>query len=159
MPTESTRFPSTRRFAIAILVGISSSCADSVGPADLVGNYALARINNAAPPHLVSATINCDLLLTGGHLELRTGDWSGLVVDTEEDCTRSGGTITLDSLRYLGTFRIAGGSLTFETQRSLDDTLRFTGPMNFGIVSLSVSDEVGGLPGPILMQFGPREPL
>ena len=148
-----------RRYAIAIFVGISSSCADSFGPADLVGNYPLARINAAAPPQLASATINCDLLLTGGRLELRTGDWSGLVVQTKEDCTRSGGTITLDSLRYLGTFRIAGGSLTFETQRSIDDTLRFTGPIKFGTVSLSVSDELQGLPGPIMMQFGPREPL
>ena len=147
------------RYTIAILLAISSGCTDSLGPAELVGNYALARVNNAPPPQLVSATITCDLFLIGGRLELRTSDWSGLILDTEEDCTRGGGIIALDSLRYLGTFRLSGGTLIFETLRSINDTLRFTGSVTLGTVTLSVSDAMRGLPDPILVHFGPRQPL
>ena len=156
---QSIKVFNMRRYALALFLGISSSCTDSSAPADLVGKYTLDRINNAVPPQLASATISCDLLITGGRLELRTVDWSGLIVNTKEDCSPAGGTITLDSIRYLGTFRTAGATLIFETLRSLEDTLRFTGPITFGKVTLAVSDAMRGLPGPIAMQFGPRQPL
>jgi len=152
-----------RRFmrgcAGAFLLAASSSCGDSLGPADLVGNYTLTRINEGAPPQLVSATINCDLFLVGGRLELRTVDWSALSLTQSQDCTRAGGSTFITSLLYLGTFRITGSTMTFETLRSIDDTLRFVGPIAFGNVTLSVSDVARGLPGPIVLRFGPREPL
>lgn len=143
----------------ALLLSVGASCGNSLGPGDLVGSYALAGINEDAPPQLVGATINCDLLLTGGRLELRTADWSALTLNQQQDCRRVGGPTSDTILLYLGTFRITGSTLTFETLRSIDDTLRFAGPVVFGRVTLSVSDVGRGLPGPISLQFGPRQPL
>ena len=109
----------------AFVLGITSGCGNSLGPTDLVGRYTLARVNEAPPPQVVGATISCDLLLTGGRLELRTSDWSALTLDQRQDCSRVGGPTSVTSLLYLGTFHVTGSTLTFETLRSIDDTLRF----------------------------------
>ena len=143
----------------AFVLGVTSGSVNSLGPTDLVGRYTLARVNEAPPPQVVGATISCDLLLTGGRLELRTSDWSALTLDQRQDCRRVGGPTSVTSLLYLGTFHVTGSTLTFETLRSIDDTLRFAGQIALGGVTLSVSDVVRGLPGPIALQFGPRQPL
>src|SRR5437016_4779576 len=73
----------------AFVLGITSGCGSSLGPTDLVGRYTLARVNEAPPPQVVGATISCDLLLTGGRLELRTSDWSALTLDQRRTAVAS----------------------------------------------------------------------
>ena len=141
------------------LVCFAGSCGDSLGPQDLIGGYPLVRVNGAPLPGLIGATVNCDMFLVGGRLELRTSDWSTLSLDEQQDCTRAGGAASTDTILYLGTFRVRDNTVTFATLRSLDDTLRFTGHVAFGNVTLAMSDTARGVWSTVTLQLGPREPL
>src|SRR5438046_10069574 len=82
----------------AFVLVVTSGCGNSLGPTDLVGRYTLARVNEAPPPQVVGATISCDLLLTGGRLELRTNDRSALTLHQRQDCSRVGSPRSVTSL-------------------------------------------------------------
>jgi hypothetical protein len=123
-------------------------CAEDVTSEDVVGSYMLATIDNKQPPRLIGGTSGCVTLLVGGRLELRPGpDWSDLALARAEDCRAVDGGVRTDTLRYLGRYFVSGGTLTFQTQHSLEDTLRFSGPVWLagGAVTLVVRDTIRGL--------------
>ena len=145
------------RLIISIAVAlVGLGCSDSLTPEELVGTYTLATIDNQGPPRLLSATIECDVLLVGGQLELLLSpDWSALSLAREEDCTRGGGSVSTETLLYLGRYWLEEGELTFQTQLSDEDTLRFSGPVRWGgvAVTLVVRDTIRGLGGPLSITF------
>ena len=133
---------------------VALGCSDPLTPDEVAGTYTLATIDDRLPPRLLGATIECDVLLVGGELALRPApDWSELTFAREEDCSRAGGSISTDTLRYLGRFLLRDLTLTFETQLSLEDTLRFSGPVRWGGVILVVRDTIRGLGGPMSIRF------
>lgn len=86
------------------------------------------------------------MLLVGGRLELLPApDWSYLALARAEDCRAVDGGVTTDTLGYLGRYFVSDGTLTFQTQLSLEDTLRFSGPVLWGGVTLMVRDTLRGL--------------
>ena len=133
---------------------VALGCADPLTPEEVAGTYTLTTIDNRLPPRLLGATIECDVLLLGGEMELVTGpDWSVLTFARAQDCSRSGGAVSTDTLRYLGHFRLRAATLTFQTQLSDEDTLRFSGPARWGRVTLVVRDTIRGLGGPMSIRF------
>jgi len=144
-----------RRLTIWIAsVVVALGCSNPLTPAEVVGTYTLATIDDRLPPRLLGATIECDDLLAGGELELLLApDWSVLTLARAQDCSRGGGGISTDTLRYLGRFRLQESTLTFETELSLEDTLRFSGPARWGSVILVVRDTIRGLGGPMSIRF------
>lgn len=137
-----------RRIAFVIAIALTLACADALTPESLVGTYSVTTIDGKEPPAVEAETAvgGCTTLLVGGWLELRPApDWSGLVLTREQDCRPVDGGVTTDSLRYLGRYWVDGATLTFQTQYSLEDTLRFSGPVWMGRVTLAVQDTVRGV--------------
>jgi len=113
----------------------------------MVGTYTLSTIDGKKPPATLGGTGGCTMSLVGGRLELvPAGEgWSDLLLTREEDCRAVDGGVTTDSLRYLGVYWLDGATLTFQTQLSLEDTLRFSGPVWVGRVTLAVQDTIRGI--------------
>lgn len=143
-----------RRVGLLMLMALSSGCGETLSPGKLVGTYRLTAINQQSPPRMISATSECDRFLVGGHLDLLpVPDWSVLTLNREQDCARAGGGILADSVRSLGRYWVREGVLTFQTQHSLEDTLRFSGLVRRDRVNLEVNDVVLDPAGPFMLRF------
>jgi len=143
-----------RRRTLSIPIALVAFGCSSLTPSQVVGTYTLATIDGGAPPVVDGGTGGCTLLLSGGRLTLIPNEqgWSDLVLIRQEDCRAVDGGVTTDSLRYLGIHWLEDERLTFQTQLSLEDTLRFSGPFWLGGVTLTVRDTARGV-GEHLLRF------
>ena len=128
-------------FTIPLLVGpLVAACEDPLTPADLAGNYALQSEDGQSLPRLLSATVNCDVFLTGGALALNVD--RSFVLDLREqlDCSRAGGPIQDAGRTYPGTFTIHGRQIQFTSPRFGEEPITFSGTVLGGTVSLVIVD-------------------
>jgi hypothetical protein len=88
-------------------------------------------------------------------------DWSAVALTEVRDCRASGGDSTLVGALYLGVFQVNGDALTFVTELSATDTLRWGGRVDGHSIGLSVVDSIRSdvFPAPIAVRFGPQQAI
>lgn len=104
----------SRRFAaLGIALFLAGGCEDGSGPSSLDRTYTLAAVNGAAPPGLVQSTVNCDVLISAGTIELTPDRNFVLIAEETFDCTASGGGVQLGTFSVGGTYDARGSRITF----------------------------------------------
>ncbi|MDH3498448.1 MAG: hypothetical protein OER21_16970 [Gemmatimonadota bacterium] len=165
---RSTIRMSHRGATVALLAALAAACAEPTAPAALVGDYPLAAVGGDAPPQPVGSIAGCSVTVVDGTLNFRqswppsgSGDWSGLGWTQVRDCRDVGGDSTQSPVLYLGTFLVDGDGLTFVTQLSQADTLRWQGRVDGRFIAVTVLDSIRPdvVPAPIALRFGPQQPM
>ena len=166
--TELSGRPRNRAPSLAVLVlaAAGARCGDAVAPEELLGDYPLAAVNDMPFPATIGEAEGCELSVVDGALQFRRSsppsgshDWSTVGFVQVRDCRAIGGDSTALPVLYLGTFVLRGPSLTFVTEPSDVDTLRFAGSSAAGFIDLSLGDSLRGgvLVAPVSLRFGPRQ--
>ncbi|SRR5258706_8077292 len=132
------------RAAVALgvlLVGpLAAACDDPLTPGQVAGDYTLLDEDGRNLPRLLSATLNCDVFLTGGLLVLNGDKSFALNLYQQIDCSRGGGPIQDAGRAYPGTFALSGNTIAFTTPRAGQPPLTFSGTVFDGTVRLLIID-------------------
>ena len=125
----------------ALLVGpLAAACDDPLTPAEIVGQYTLRDEDGRSLPRLLSATLNCDVFLTGGVLDLNEDKSFALDLYQQIDCSRAGGPVQAAGRTYPGTFTLSGHTIEFTTPRLGQQPMTFSGTVSGGTVRLLIID-------------------
>ena len=160
----SRRWPVS--LAVLVLATSGSHCGDAVAPEELLGDYPLAAVNDMPLPATIGEADGCELSVMDGLVQFRRSsptsgshDWSTVGLTQVRDCRATGGDSTVLPVLYLGTFVLHGRSLTFVTELSDVDTLRFAGSSAAGVIDLRFTDSLRAdvLVSPLSLRFGPRQ--
>jgi hypothetical protein len=127
------------------------ACGDGSGPSDVVGTYDLTSVNQAPPPGLVQATVNCDVFLDGATAELQASTFS-LDFQRTTDCTRAGGPQTVDNFSLNGSHAVVGNQVTF----TVTGLIPVTGTVSGGRISLTIPASPWTFPNPVAVVFTRR---
>jgi len=130
--------------SLAGLVVLVLGCGDGSGPSDVVGMYDLTSVNQAPPPALVQATVNCDVYLDGATAELQAGTFS-LDFQQTTDCTRAGGTQTVDNITFNGSYSVVGNQITF----TITGLTSWTGAVSGDQISATIPASPWTFPNPV----------
>ena len=84
-------------------------------PIELASSYTVRTVEGTSPPRLVAATVECDVLVGGGHLAFTETDHFELGLDVLTDCSRTGDAPNEATYGYTGTVQIDGRRVTFHT--------------------------------------------
>jgi hypothetical protein len=136
---------------LAGVVLLLLACGDGSGPSDLVGTYDLTSVNLAPPPALVQATVNCDVYLDGATAELQARTFS-LDFQQTTDCTRTGGSQTVDNFGLSGTYAVVGNQVTF----TITGLTPLTGTVSGDRVSTTIPATPWTFPNPVAVVFARR---
>jgi hypothetical protein len=110
---RSMHLTAHKPLSVAVLIGIAggtlAACTTEPDDRPFRASYAVGY----EPPQLVSATEQCDHLVT--HVVFELGDQGSfeLSANVQDDCTRAGGGFTDAEVFRLGTYTRQGGSLSF----------------------------------------------
>jgi hypothetical protein len=100
--------------ALLIALPFVASCGDPLKPDDLRGDYTLVSQDGRALPQLLSATLSCDVSLTGGLLTFSaSGSDFTLDLTGSMDCSRGGGPVQVVGWTYPGSYAIDGRRIEF----------------------------------------------
>lgn len=132
------------RAAVALgvlLVGpLAAACDDPLTPAQVAGPYWLIDEEGQNLPRLLSATLTCDVFLTGGVLNLNEDKSFALDLYQQIDCSRGGGPVQDAGHTYPGTFTLSGNTIEFTTPRVGRQSLTFSGTIFGGTARLLIID-------------------
>jgi hypothetical protein len=106
----------TVAFALLVALPLVVSCHDPLTPVDLRGQYDLVSQDGRDLPQLLSATLECDVNLTGGLLTVFP-DGKGFILDLfgSMDCSRGGGPVQALGWSYAGTFTLKDRQIEFSS--------------------------------------------
>src|SRR6267143_665755 len=125
----------------ALLVGpLAVACDDPLTPAEIAGQYTLLDEDGRNLPRLLSATLNCDVFLTGGVLVLNEDKSFALDLYQQIDCSRGGGPVQDAGRTYPGTFALSGNTIEFTTPRLGQPPITFSGTVSGVAVRLLIID-------------------
>jgi len=125
----------------ALLVGpLAAACDNPLTPAEVAGHYTLLDEAGQNLPRLLSATLNCDVFLTGGVLVLNEDKSFVLDLYQQMDCSRGGGPIQDAGRTYPGTFALSGNTIEFTSPRLGQQPITFSGTLSGGTVRLLIID-------------------
>ncbi|HSL69586.1 MAG TPA: hypothetical protein VK864_05050 [Longimicrobiales bacterium] len=117
-----------------------------------------------ALPAAIGEADGCELAVMDGLVQFRRSsptsgshDWSTVGFIQVRDCRATGGDSTALPVLYLGSFVQHGRSLTFVTEISDVDTLRFVGSTVGGFIDLLFADPLRAESSPLSLRFGPRQ--
>ena len=134
-----------RTAAFLSVLLIAAACESTPSPE---GNYALTFVDGQPLPGLVSATVNCDELLSSGELQILSGQYL-LSLDVLQDCSRAGGDTSTRFLVGSGGVRESRGTLVFTDSVGGG---QLTGRQVGDDVELDYSDN-GLVPAPHTLRF------
>lgn len=149
-------------------IALAGSCSDAIAPRTLRGDYPLATVDGASPPRVVGSANGCTFMVVGGTLNFRrsfpvsgSDDWSAVGLTQVRDCRASGGDSTVVPVLYLGVFQVNGDALTFVTELSATDTLRWVGGVDGHFIALTVMDSIRSdvVSARIAVRFGPQHAI
>jgi hypothetical protein len=124
--------------AMTSVAAVLAACGnDPVQPVIIVGEHVLARVDGSTLPVLVSATVNCDEVITDGSLSISASLAFDLAINYDEDCRRSGGPIIGLALRSTGAVIQAGSSLRFVLVVPGDTVNLYTGVVSAAAVTMA----------------------
>ena len=142
---------------VALLLGGALACDHATDPPDPGGaSYSVEY----APGKLVSATVNCDRLISHAVLSLGRPPTRGfdLSVNVVEDCSRAGGGFAYWEVLILGHYAVGGTQLTFTPDSAA--TPAFLGSYDFTHVNLTLPVRPDSLaPTPVDVTLGSRSPF
>ena len=123
----------TRLRSLIALAILSAACGDTIGP--VAGPYVMTTLDQVEVPHLVSASVACDVLVLKGSLDLRSTASFLLQVTQAQDCTRAGAASDTFTTTVTGSFSLASGRLTL---RPAGTGLTYNGAVSAGAVELQL---------------------
>jgi hypothetical protein len=132
------RLPVAVAFTLAF--PLVAGCANPFTSDDIAGTYTLQMEDGKSLPRLLSATIECDLFLTGGVLTMTENESFILDLHEQIDCSRAGGPVQDAGHSYMGTFALHGRNITFTSPRFGQSPITFEGAENHGIVAVTIVD-------------------
>jgi hypothetical protein len=151
VPTDK-RLPSCRS-SLALLALVLGSCSAEPEEQFIRGNYSVEY----DPLRLVSATGNCDRLISHAVLSMNElGDFD-LSVNVVDDCTRAGGGYDFSEVLKLGDYQLEGTRLSFTPDSA--STPLFTGMVDGDFIQLSLPPAVGVAIIDVELRVGPRIPF
>ena len=84
-----------------LVAGALLGCQDATGIDAFTGAYGLSAVDGRALPGLVGATLNCDMLLTDGLLDVSTRSYA-ISMTVVQDCARAGGDTSIVLMAWVG---------------------------------------------------------
>jgi hypothetical protein len=120
MPRVSSR----ARAGLLTLAGVALAACGGTDPPELASSYTLTTVEGDAPPRLMGATVECDIVVNGGHLTFGVADHFELGIDVLTDCSRAGSVPSQATYGYTGTVELDGNRLVFHTANG-------AGPISF----------------------------
>ena len=84
-------------------------------PVDLATSYTLSTVEGVVPPHLVAASLECDVTIGGGRVTFGPGEHFDLGLDVLTDCSRGGGSTSEATYGYTGSVQVSGRQVVFHT--------------------------------------------
>jgi hypothetical protein len=127
------------RVVMAAALALIVAACGGTEPLELASSYTLTTVEGDAPPRLIGATIECDIIVNGGRLTVGAFNDFDLGIDVLTDCSRGGsvpsqatfgytGTVDLDGNRVVFHTANHGGAFTFEGQADGSDHLSVVVP-------------------------------
>jgi hypothetical protein len=101
----------------AALAPIVAACGGTE-PLELASSYTLTTVEDDAPPRLMGATVECDIVVNGGHLTIGVFDHFELGIDVLTDCSRGGSVPSQATFGYTGTVELDGNRVVFHTENN-----------------------------------------
>lgn len=112
----------------------------------------MSAVDGHAPPGLVGATVNCDLLLSSGNLNVSAGSYFGSLL-VVEDCRRAGGDTSLVILVYAGDVHVGHDTLFLADTVGTDSVSYLTATRHGGALVLNLPAEGGYILTPHTLTF------
>jgi hypothetical protein len=101
----------------AALALIVAACGGTE-PLELASSYTLTTVEGDAPPRLIGATIECDIIVNGGRLTVGAFNDFDLGIDVLTDCSRGGSVPSQATFGYTGTVELDGNRVVFHTENN-----------------------------------------
>lgn len=101
------------------------------------GAYGLSAVDGHAPPGLVGATVNCDLILSGGSLSVSAESYFGSLL-VVQNCRPAGGDTSLVFLVYAGGVHVAHDTLFLADTVGTDSVSYLTATRQGNTLSLNL---------------------
>jgi hypothetical protein len=119
MPIPTWRAPGRRRpvhrAPTAALFALIVAACGGTEPLELASSYTLTTVEGDAPPRLIGATIECDIIVNGGRLTVGAFNDFDLGIDVLTDCSRGGSVPSQATFGYTGTVDLDGNRVVFHT--------------------------------------------
>ncbi len=124
-----------------LLVGpLAAACDDPLTPAEVAGHYTLLDEDGRGLPRLLSATLTCDVFLTGGVLVLNEDKSFALDLYQQIDCSSAGGPVQDAGRTYPGSFALSGSTIEFTSPRLGQQSITFSGTVSGATARLLIID-------------------
>ena len=105
--------PVRRVATAAALALVAAACGTE--PFELASSYTLTTVEGDTPPRLMGATVECDIVVNGGHLTFGMAERFELGIDVLTDCSRGGSVPSQATYGYTGTAELDGNRVVFHT--------------------------------------------
>jgi len=142
-------------WVVCVALPLVVSCGDTLAPSDVAGDYTLVGQDGRNLPQLLSATLTCDVFLTGGSLAL-SGAPSAfiLLLNGNMDCSRGGGPIQPMGWSYSGTFTLEGRRIEFTSPQVGGGAVSFSGEVLFNnAINVLITDPTLSASGYVRANF------
>ena len=123
--------PRPRRVALTAALTLVAAACGGTEPLELASSYTLTTVEGDAPPRLIGATVECDIVVNGGHLTVGAADHFELGIDVLTDCSRGGSEPSQATFGYTGTVELDGNRVIFHTANN-GGPFTFEGQANGG---------------------------
>ena len=144
-----------REMLVVATLASAWSCDNAVDPADLAGTYELRTVEASPLPTLILATVNCDLWLTDGQLNLEADGAAAFNFPQTMDCSRGGGLPSPATAIYAGTLTVEGDNLQFTGTDFQGLPVTFGGAVSGGQLQFDIPELFTALPTPATFAFAP----
>ncbi len=141
------------RWLVLPVVVVCAPACDVVEPVR-TGIYNLVAVDGTTLPVIRVVTVNCDLVVEGGILDIRPYNEAFLKLYERETCVRSGGAGRTWERTYIGTYALSGSVITI-TASGYNGFL-FEGTVERSDDAIAIDDPLphDGRPG--VLRFLPR---
>jgi hypothetical protein len=103
------------RVVMAAALALIVAACGGTEPLELASSYTLTTVEGDAPPRLIGATIECDIIVNGGRLTVGAFNDFDLGIDVLTDCSRGGSVPSQATFGYTGTVDLDGNRVVFHT--------------------------------------------
>jgi hypothetical protein len=103
---------------VATAFALVTAACGGTEPLELASSYSLTTVEGDAPPRLMGATVECDIVVNGGHLTIGVADHFELGIDVLTDCSRGGSVPSQATFGYTGTVELDGNRVVFHTENN-----------------------------------------
>lgn len=137
-----------------LAAGILLACQDD--PIDsFTGAYGMSAVDGHAPPGLVGATVNCDLMLSSGLLDVSAESY-GISMIVVQDCRRAGGDTSLVFLATAGGVHVSHDTLFLADTAGTDSVSYMTATRQGSTLSLNLLPDGSYVLTPHTVAFTPQ---